>query len=462
MASQARRAAPRLRDLALLTLSISLVLLGGCRFVRPKEEAQTIPPDELRILMRGFNEDFSTKIERLSDVAVASTSDPAKQRTAIIWKMRLIPLCKSFLEHPDAQVTFVDTWALCAQVQQLIEDSTHAGEEGFDDVQGVGAEVADTLLTRIERIGQTFLTSQEIEETRVPIFAFAESHQIGERFFAYHRTHKGENLGSFMGGLVTRPLNALNPFSGVSDTAVAIHEISETADSFRDTVADMPDILRWQVELTLHDIRHSPEVTGALENIDQVADGTTRVVDLAESLPEELRRTLHEAEGTIDTLKPMLDSANACLESFDSAGATWSQTFVALQTMVASFTPEVDPDAPPKPEPAEPPRPFDILDYAETAERLTATAAELRGLIEDVKTTAGGTELKSVAGTASDTARSTVDHIVLRVGQLIAFLLVGLVVVRIVWTRTGTRPVAPGPMPTGHTTGGVVGFKRTQ
>ena len=264
-----------------------------------------------------------------------------------------------------------------------------------------------------------------------------------------------------MTGLVTKPLSALNPFSGVSDTAVAIHEVSKSAESFRDAVLELPDVLRWQTELTLHDLRHSDEITGALSSIAEVAESSTRISETAERLPDEVRETLDQATGTLDRLEPLLVSGTSLMESFDAAGATWTTTFQAFQEMLAGLIPEEDPNAPP-PDPENPPRPFDILDYAKTAEELTATAAELRVLLDDVRTTAGGPELQTVVSSASETAHSTIDHIVLRIGQLLFGLLVGIVLVRIVWTRTGPPRVTPGPTPTSRAPEGLVGFKRSQ
>ncbi|MFT5052522.1 MAG: hypothetical protein ACI8QZ_003957, partial [Chlamydiales bacterium] len=420
-----------------------LLLPAGCRTGGSRDSAVSIPANELRLLLDSFNKDFSTAIQRMSDLVVNGSSDPATQRNAMTWKMRLVPLCRSFMDHPEAKVTFIDTWALCAQIVDFVDSNADAEHGDTAGLALIERQTVDGLVKRVENIGNTFLTPTEMEETRILIESFADDHEIGERFFAFHRTHGSEiPLGSFMTSMVATPLSKLNPFGGVSETAVAIHEVSESANAFRDAVVELPDILRWQVELAMHDLRNSEQVASALASIAEVAKSTTEIGTVAEALPDELRRTLEEANGTVERLEPLVLAATELMENFTAAGTAWVTTIQALQEMLASMTGAND-EGGAEPaqasEPVQPARPFDILEYAETAEQLTAAANELHGLLDEVRTIAGGEEINQVASTVDSTARSAIDHMVLRIGELVLVIVAALIVLRAVWSRTRRR-----------------------
>ena len=113
--------------------------------------------------------------------------------------------------------------------------------------------------------------------------------------------------GATVTSIVTAPLSALNPFGGIDATAVAIHDASTMGDRFASIVERLPDVLRWQVQLILHDLRTSPEVTSALTSVEEISATVASLEKTTQTLPEDISTQvtdiLTETEATQASLR---------------------------------------------------------------------------------------------------------------------------------------------------------------
>ncbi|MEO2093804.1 MAG: hypothetical protein ABGY71_07045 [bacterium] len=405
--------------------------------------------------MRTYARDFSSVVEVASNRIVARTDDPDLQRRAMVWKMQVIPLAQSFLVVDDPRLAFVDLWSLTEKIRVGSESDELRSLLDLDLTEL--EEEMGQLNRQMRRIGSTFLTEEQVAETEASIEAFAMDSQIGERFFAYNRSGSDVNLGSFLGSLVTTPLSALNPFSGVSETAVAIHDVAGSADLIRDVVVNTPDELRWQSELVMHDFRNSPELQRTLTSLESMTKTSAEFAAIARELPQKVRlevegllddvgeaqarlnATLDQVQATLQQVEPLLDSSQRVTESVTEAGTALEKTFMAFDASMVTIlgTPEARAAAAARRDPNEESEPFRILDYAETAERLTLTAAELRALLDEVQELTEGERSEELVDLANRTTASVVDHLALRVGQLILAATACALLLRFLWARLG-------------------------
>ena len=102
-------------------------------------------------------------------------------------------------------------------------------------------------------------------------------------------------------------------------------------------------------------------------------------------------------------------------------------------------------------------RPYDILDYAKTAEAATKTAAELRSVLAELKALTGGDHLPNALQKMTLSADATIEntskrvleltnHVFWRAVQLVGVLLVAFVTYRMIATRikSSVTPTAGG------------------
>lgn len=214
--------------------------------------------------------------------------------------------------------------------------------------------------------------------------------------------------------------------------------------------------------------------TAALSNWRELAYSSARIADTAEGLPEQIRQqisellgevdekqaeiqtTLAQAQETVASIDRALERSSATAESFEltarsvnEAGRTWVVTANTIGQVVQDMA-ALREDA--TTQPAEPvqgerrptsptttqaargtadsDRPFDILDYRDTADSLASAATELHKVAVEIRTTIDSPHVPEriedidtrVQGTVDRTAaeaRELTNHVFWRVGQLI-------------------------------------------
>jgi hypothetical protein len=173
------------------------------------------------------------------------------------------------------------------------------------------------------------------------------------------------------------PFRAL---SGVSDTAQAVNTFNETAQEFTETVADLPNLTRWQLELLLYDAEELEAVDRALTAAESFADGAERISGAAETLPAELGAELAarllEARGTIAEL----DSALARAESLAGPLTHVSDRLGDASTQWTELLTEMGQ----REEGESAGRPFDVREYESAAGRIADASRELRALVAEL------------------------------------------------------------------------------
>jgi len=188
--------------------------------------------------------------------------------------------------------------------------------------------------------------------------------------------------------------------AGVESGAQAIHEFNNTAAQFTTIVDQLPQRLRWQMELLSYDLQ---ETGGVLEqsqrSFDMVAKSADRLSLAAERAPQDMHDTIvsisDELEKRSATLKALLGEYRAAMtdtsktatdvgaltealartaEQLNQAGVAWN----ALVTQATAPSPPLAPGEVPSP-------PFNILDYEKTAIAIRSTAEEVRGVLDGIE-----------------------------------------------------------------------------
>ena len=92
----------------------------------------------------------------------------------------------------------------------------------------------------------------------------------------------------------------VSPFSGLDEGAQAIHEFTQVAAAFRETVAYMPEEYGWKIELLLTDLEERQTVVGLNQSIANMSDAALRLSDTAAGLPDQTRSVITQTFDEID------------------------------------------------------------------------------------------------------------------------------------------------------------------
>jgi len=191
---------------------------------------------------------------------------------------------------------------------------------------------------------------------------------------------------------------SLDPFSGLDP---AVREISQSrmlGERAVFALQQTPRMLQWRVELMTIQTLERPQVDQMLASTAQLTASVERITAVAEALPdrvaserEQLVAALEEQEGSLGRLSADLERT---LEAGTAFSDSLNTTLGAVDGLVQRFgvgepVSEPEPGSAPAPAPddGEPARPFDILDYARTADSLTRTTRELNTLVGSIQGT---------------------------------------------------------------------------
>ncbi len=376
----------RTRRAACLLVSLT-AFTGGCAQVtewvpglRSGPTSETTAAD-LHAALGVWSSSFSGLVVAAGDRIRTATRARDPRRNTLIWRIRMIPLARQAAFRPDPQEAYVAALALASAQSAYLEGS--AGAELFGEQQSIAVEAAHQIESNALAVGRAFLSERQLARLENEVDQLVERHPIRGTFAAdaliegfTETTSKG--LFSWVIDLPMVPFRAL---SGVSDTAQAVNSFNETAQEFTDTLGDLPQLTRWQLELLLYDAEELEAVDRALAAAESFATGADRISTVAETLPAELgaelAARLEEARATIAEL----DSALARAESLSGplthvadrvgdASAQWTALLADIERRDES----------------EPPgRPFDVREYETAADHIADASREIRALVTELR-----------------------------------------------------------------------------
>jgi hypothetical protein len=441
------RAASLPLALIALWLASACASLPGGRYVARVVRGEGMAPggitqQELREELVQYASRFEATVIATGDTISAGTSDPTIQRRALRWKLGVTPVVNqaAFLAEPEA--AYVAMLTVATSMHEFL--TAGGGVGAFGDQQQLAVDASADLLAAAIELGERFLTEKQLARVTSEVETQVRQQPIRGEFVAEQvQSLAAETAASPIFDWVTAiPLSPFRALQGVDEGAQAIREFNETAMQFSRTVASMPRLIRWNLELLALDVSQQGDIGASLQNFDALARSAESISLTAAALPETLRELLAEAERTGQSLAPLSASLERSATAVAAAGAAWGGLVEELRK--------------PPADPSKPDRPFDIREWEQTAVGITAAATELRALLDSVQTVANSDALEpSIARLQAQlervetSSRSLVDLAALRGLQLILVFFVLLFLYRRVevWLARRAADTLRPPLP---------------
>ncbi len=478
---------------AILFTCCALLLLLPTACLRPEKQNQEPAPQpqaqpaptvdanlgpRLRRELDAFDRFFENTIDRAAATIERTVTSRAQRRALLTWKLRMVTACHDTTDHLNPAQALRETWALCIRQRAALETGSLC--EAFGEKQEVALNAAKRAEREITRIARIAIREAEFDRAAEHVAEYAASTPLDTSFTAQHapRTDGAQPAMKQFGEWFAAPLAPFQTINKINKGADAIAELRPTAERFTDVVEGLPAHSRLQLELLLLTIEEMESIQAALEDFATFADSSARLAASAQELPEkvraeaaqlmedidahqgELQKTIGETRSTIDTLNAGLADAREVaatversINAASDAARAWEQTANAVRETIGALD-TLKPNSLESPQPsneavgqsAEQSKPFDINDYANTAERVTQTAVEIRTLLEDVRALLESNELRGNLANVREQTHQTIDytqaqlnhwtdHAALRVAQLIALTFALIVIYRLVFRR---------------------------
>ena len=426
----------------LLRLSPALVLLlaSGCAQMpfTGYGTSSEYTEAELRDDLTDFVGRFSATVTGAAEDISARTHSRTVRRRSLLWRLRVIPLMHDLAFQDDPRSAFVDILGVTTSMKLYLVEGD--GRESFGESQPLAIAAANEVHDQALEIGPRFLDAGEMERLTEEVERIARRYPIRGPDFSVRSVESALAVADEMSSfdwVVRIPMSPFRALEGVSDAALAVREVNETATELAHILDQLPRQNRWQIELLLYDIEDRDTVIQGLAAFEQMAASIDRVSQALARLPEDLRVGLEDSRGALAEASATLGQARELMTPIQ---ATVDQLAVIAERL-AEMRGSRDPDA-------EPSRPFDIVEYRETAESMTATVEQLRALLEDFQGLSAADALDGIiiqtVTRTQDELEVLVDRVTWRAGQL----LLGVFVLGLLYRFLAPRLAARGGVQT--------------
>lgn len=377
------------RAAALLAL---LVLTGsGCAslpwpFSRGDGLASGFTADDLGTELAAYAARFGSVVTETADgIHEESPSRLIRKRT-LLWRLKMPPLVDEVAYDDPPQRAYLAVTLVAAAQQRYLTNGD--GRELFGELQPLAVDAADQLVADVLEIGTRFLTEKQVAEVAERTREFADKYPIQGRDFSVQRIPRAivaKEAGQSLDWLISLPLAPFAALRGVDSGAAAIRDFNRTAKEFGQIAKAMPERVRGQLELFVYDLEDRETVERSVDALDRAATSAESAAATLDRLPEELRRTLGESQGTVD-------AAGKVVAEMQSLAKPLSETATQLEQASAHWLAVLGPkeaDDPSK-------KPFDVAEWRTTAESIGTAAGELRGLAAELESLEGANALDAV------------------------------------------------------------------
>jgi len=282
----------------LVLLGLLFFVAAGCQKVQYKspimKEASKTQSDlfaisaaELRLQLNDLAGLFDGTIEQAADRVIASTTDKAIERHALLWKINAIPIAYRALFQNDPGVAYLDTLVFSMQMVDYFE--TGYGRSDFGQWHVIALEASRSLEKTVGDLGFKIRSHGQDSPIQSELQVFASENQI-ERGFTYRHTVVPV-LDKF---LHQEEMDALQ---AVGSLVVTVEDISYQVARYMDLMTKQA---RWQAELILTDTDIVADIKSGAASLDELGSATAQMMPILEQTPNMVAR---EREALLSALR---------------------------------------------------------------------------------------------------------------------------------------------------------------
>jgi hypothetical protein len=373
----------------------------------------------LQTLVFRYADDFSGRTTTVIDEYTRRVGVGADRSQALRWKIGLNSSVLAIATSPNPNSSVLDFVSLATLTHTFLEERAAAStNEGVFDYWLDTSRLLETNAWKLA--AQVFTTNQQAEFRTALLQWQARNTNIGATFFArpqdfatvIRQSAKSQDKAGSVFGLV-----GLDPMAGLDP---AVREITRTrmfAERAMYTAQRMPTLLRWQMEFLAEETMGQEQLADALQSVDRLSRAAESASQTAALLPDRLAAerkaildALEQQQGQLRELSAELGRTLTAGEHMSTSLNTTMTTFDALMKRFGVGEPPAGPVKTNS-------KPFNILDYAHTADHVGAMAGQLDVLLKDATDTAASPVLdKCVAD-----AKSVLTHAAMLLAGVIGF-----------------------------------------
>ena len=256
--------------------------------------------NSLREYLETYQEEFETLIESTADDISEKESDRKIQKSCLIWKTRMIDKLKDKLKEENALVSLLDTWLFSVRMLRFFESGD--GSNMFGVNQQLAIDAAKESESMIEDIAIIFIPPAKLPQIRKELYNYA----LQNPFIGTFKEKKNSSLRLNKKAIKSFSKILSVPLAPVKIAAKAKKDIDSfktTASRFADIMEDLPQEIRWELELLLFSIDKNQSIYSALESINKLSKSSEELTKIAGKLPDDIRVNIELLMNSVDENK---------------------------------------------------------------------------------------------------------------------------------------------------------------
>jgi hypothetical protein len=403
-------------------------------------------PGPLQAEVLRFADSFGGQTAAALDEYARRVNTPEARLEALRWKLSLVSSALGIATGPNPTANVLDFVVLATLMRMSLEERAPGAlpPGAFDG----WLETSGILETNAWKLAAGVLTDEQQGQLRAAIGQWrGQNPTVSDSFFARPQEvamgiRAGAEKESQPGSIFS--LVGLDPMSGLDP---AVREVTRTrlfAERALFAGERMPFLLRWQTELLAAQTLGQEQITNALASAARLSRAAESASETAALLPdritEERKAILVALEGQEGKLRELAGQVGQMLTAGDKMSTSLNGTlitFTALMKLFGVGQPSAGPADTNSP-------PFNILDYAKTAEEVSKMAQQVDLLLKDASGTVETpaldkriASLSAVAAGAKADAKSVLNHAFLLAAGLLVLGFGLALVYRRMSPRTG-------------------------
>jgi hypothetical protein len=336
-----------------------------------EEQPKLVTPTELRFRLERFADGLAEALSSPLDDLLATEPDIRKRKIVLDAKYSFSSNAVFIASGPYPSVSLLDMVVFVNVVRASIDRD---GQRMFGEAIHPLSRAARKYEGEVWELAGGLLSAAQLDDLRSLIVSWIAAN--ADR--GYSEAVRFDSFASdFEGAQERKASGLLSQIRNVTATADQALELAERMNYFFQRA---PAIWRLHGQLAFFELASQPEISGVLANTDSIAASTDRlsrsVADLSALItsgptPEQADLFASLDSGQQNVVGVMSEARETLLAATQLANA--------MEVLAARFNVGA-----PKPEGAEPGKPFDIAEYEGAASEFANTAGEFRGLIESL------------------------------------------------------------------------------
>jgi hypothetical protein len=363
---------------------------------------------------------------------------PFDQRTALQFKIAIGQATLSIVGGVDPYASLFDMVSFVTITRLILEEHWVTRENGALFRPWLAR--TQQLETNVWQLVDQVLQTKQQEELRRAIETYYRDNPDLHRALLTRPYELASALPRTVSAQrVSSSVLSLDPFASLDPAVREVTEARLFAKRATFLLTRMPDILRWQSELLVVNSMTQPQVTRVIESstrlsesVDRASRSAETISRTAEQLPD---RISAEREAFLRALEDQTGGLQALLEGVAACSDSLTATVTNTDALMKRFG-IGEPRLPRNPDRTNA-RPFDILDYAQTAREAAELARELDSVVSSLHTTLESPALETASSQAVSEVRRLVNHAFLLAAGLIVLVLLCALVYRASRSRPG-------------------------